>query len=113
TCNLPSQTVTITTTAVPAETYTEQGTSTEEYRQQSVQPLYLGLISTAKGFFFHCPSITGTLKIFDMRGKTLWSKQVEKDAFQKVGRKGFGAGMLYAEWNDGNRHIVKQLPNTY
>ena len=114
-CNasLPTQTVSITTTAVPAETYTEQGTSTEKYRQQLVQPFCLGVISTAKGFSFQCPSMTGTLKIFDMRGKTLWSKQVEKNAFQKVSRKGFGAGMLYAEWNDGSRHIVKQLPNTY
>jgi hypothetical protein len=114
-CNssIPSQTITLTTTPVPPETYTNQGTNVTKYRPQAMHPPYLGVISGTKGFFFQCPAITGILRIFDVRGKTVWAKRVEKNASLTVGHKGFGAGVLYAEWNDGSRHLVKPVMNAY
>jgi hypothetical protein len=113
-CNsLASQTVTLTTTAVPAETYSDQVAITNGLRSQAMQPLYLGVISGARGYSFRCPGEAGTLKIIDIRGKTVWSEKVEKNASLTVNRKGLGACVLYAEWNNGSRHLVKPLMNAY
>jgi hypothetical protein len=113
-CNaLPSQIVTLTTTAVPAEVYVNPNSGVVNSPTKIMQPLYLGVISGARSFSFQCPGEAGTLKIFDIRGKTVWSRKVEKNASLIVSRKGFGACALFAEWNDGSRHVVKPLMNAY
>jgi hypothetical protein len=110
--SLPTQTITLTTTPVPPETY-DYVAITHGPQPQAVQPLYLGVISGTRDFSFRCPATNGTLRIFDMQGKTIWSKRVEKSALLTVSRKSLGAGMFFAEWNDGSRRLVKPLTNAY
>ena len=75
--------------------------------------LYLGVTSGVRGFTFRCPAEAGILKIMDIKGKTVWSKSVEKNVSLTVSRKGFAAGLLYAEWSNGSSRLAKSLPNVY
>jgi hypothetical protein len=112
--SIPSQVVTLTTTSVPTETYIDQGSGiTGGHRSRVVQQLNLGVISGLRGFTFHCPAGAGILKIIDIKGKTIWSKSVDKNASLTVSRKAFGAGVLYAEWSNGSQRLVKPLTNAY
>jgi hypothetical protein len=110
---IPPDTINLITTAVSPEVYTVAATSVMGSRSQVVQQLHLGVISGTRGFTFHCPDEPGLLKIIDINGKTVWSKSVDKNASLTVSRKGFAAGLLYAEWSNGSRHLVKSLPNAY
>ena len=110
--SIPAQTVTLTTTAVPAETYTDQVTAV---RPRSSLPgrLNLEVVSGASSFKFRCPATAGTLKIVDIRGRTVWADAVARNASVAIARKIFGAGLFYAVWTSGSQRIIKPLSNGY
>jgi hypothetical protein len=111
-CNsLPSQTVTLTTTAVPAEVYTNQ-VSAINSPAKTMQPFKLTVNSGAMGFMFRCPqSSDGTLKIIDMRGRIIFSIAVLKDAPVFVKRTSLGPGTFCALWSAAGRHVAVRIGN--
>ncbi len=112
--SIPSDTINLTTVAVAPEVYTMPVTSViGGSRSMASKKLYLGVTSGVRGFTFRCPAEAGILKIMDIKGKTVWSKSVEKNVSLTVSRKGFAAGLLYAEWSNGSSRLVKSLPNVY
>jgi hypothetical protein len=112
-CNasLPTQTVTITTTAVPPEVYT-QVVSVKNSPVKVMQPSKLTMKSEAMGFMFRCPaSSEGTLKIIDIRGRTVFSSAVLKDASVFIKRTSLGAGSFCAIWSNAGQHLIVRMSN--
>jgi beta-galactosidase len=112
-CNtsIPSQTVTLTTTAVPAEVYTELGSAIRTPLHR-LQPDRLTVKSGAMGFLFKCPqSSAGALRIIDIRGRTAFSSAVPKGALVYVKSSSLGAGTFCAIWGDAGRQLVVRINN--
>ena len=111
-CNsLPSQTITLTTTAVPPEVYT-QLVSVNNSPVKQFQPNKLTVKSEAAGFLFRCPpSSEGTLKIIDIRGRTVFSSAALKDASVFIKRTSLGAGSFCAIWSSAGQRLVVRISN--
>jgi len=113
-CNtsIPSQTVTLTTTAVPAEVYTEMGSATINTSVKIMQPGELTVHSGAIAFMFRCPSLSsGNFKIVDIQGKTVFSQAVLKGATVNVKRSLLGTGTFYALWTGAGLKQVVRISN--
>jgi hypothetical protein len=110
---LPADSITLTTLAVPAETYTTTGTSVLAQKAHPFEAYKLTVLAGVRGFTFHCPPSAGVLRIVDCDGRSVYSSAVQKNASLVVEHRTIGRGLYYAVWEGGNQKLVSRLNNTY
>jgi hypothetical protein len=110
-CNsLPSQTVTLTTTAVPAETYVESQTGIQPSAGKAkMKILALTASHSSRGIIFLCPRSAGRLQVIDCRGRTVFSQDVRSGASLLVSRNNLGAGLFYGVWENGTQRLISRV----
>jgi hypothetical protein len=108
-CNaLPSQTVTLSTTPVPPESFVETGVLPPS-AQAKMEAKVLEVTHTSNGIVFHCPHSAGHLRIIDCRGRTVYSQDARNGALLVVSRHSLGAGLFYGVWEDGTQRLVSRV----
>jgi hypothetical protein len=110
-CNsLPSQTVTLTTTAVPAETYVESQTGIQPSAGKAkMKILALTASHSSRGIIFLCPQSAGRLQVIDCRGRTVFLQDARAGASVFVSGKALGAGLYYGVWEDGKQRLMSRV----
>ena len=109
---IPSQSITLTTTAVPPEVYIREGTGTNRIPFAKALAGRLTVSSTSTGFVFKYPaSSDGILTIVDIQGRMVFSSAVHTTTSVFVRRMFLGAGMYCALWNGADRQSVVRFSN--
>jgi hypothetical protein len=110
---MPSQTVTLTTTAVPPETYVGPTGVKPSAVQAKTEAPALKVTHASNGIVFHCPRSAGHLRVIDCQGRTIYSRDVRSGASLFVSRHSIGAGLFYGVWEDGKQRLVSRVMTGY
>ena len=110
-CNsLPPQTVTLTTTAVPAESYIEGPAGLNPTAVMAKTGVMALRVTPAKnGVIFHCPRSAGRLFVIDCQGRTVFSRDVPGGASLFVSGKALGARLYYGVWENGKQRLMSSV----
>jgi hypothetical protein len=111
---LTSQTISLTTIPMPAESYYSGPVSVLGGRKiRSVDSYKLTVLATARGFSFRCPPAAGTFRIVDCEGRSAYVTSVQKGASLFVDHRTLARGLFYAVWEGGNQKVISRINNTY
>ncbi|MBN1128295.1 MAG: hypothetical protein JXA71_04880, partial [Chitinispirillaceae bacterium] len=106
---MPSQTVTLTTTAVPPETYVGPTSVKPSDAQAKIEARELRVTHASRGVVIHCPRSAGHLRIIDCQGRTIYSHDVRSGESLFMSRHSLGAGLFYGVWEDGKGRLVSRV----
>jgi hypothetical protein len=73
----------------------------------------LRITSTAKGLVFQCPPAQGRLTVVNSLGKTVFGREVTRDASVFIRRGTFGPGLFYGIWEGSGNRVVSRLTVMY
>lgn len=73
----------------------------------------LRITSTAKGLVFRCPPAQGRLTVVNCLGKTVFDRDVTRDASVFIRRGIFGPGLFYGIWEGSGKRAVSRLNVMY
>jgi hypothetical protein len=107
---LPPATISLTTVPV-SESYFDGpvGVITPITVKASSAQNGLQVVSTSRGYVFHCPPQPGRLSVIDIRGKTVYSIYTSKTQRYVISRKIIGAGIYYGVWESGAQRFMARL----
>ncbi len=106
---LAADSITLTTLAVPAETYTNPGVSVLRQETRPMQAYRLTVTASARGISFRCPPSAGVLRIVDCEGRSVYVTGVQKSASLFINRHALGSGLFYAVWEGGDQKLVSRI----